>query len=110
MFSQLTPKNFHVQYLDVNRHWSPRSEQFAGGDNLITAIMRGWEVSETVYKEDLWHAGVRQAALYHFHLTRDEREITMPVVENPYVTRMLYTSPFEVLPLPTANTEAEQVS
>jgi hypothetical protein len=107
MFIQPNPKNFHIQYLDVNRHWSPRSEKFAGGDNLLTALMRGWEISDKVEKESYWHAGVRQITVYHFRLRRNDQEIAMPVLANPYVNRMLFTSPFSVVERQTQHDEVD---
>ncbi len=109
MFLQPNPKNFHVQYPNINRHWSPRSEEFAGGDSLLTAIMRGWEVGDTVIKEEHWHAGVRLVSVYRFKLRRGEREITMPVLENPYVTRMLFMEAFEVVTMPSSDESKQKI-
>ena len=39
---QGNPSNYHVQYLDVTKHWDPDSENYAGGDALVTALSRGW--------------------------------------------------------------------
>ena len=100
MFLNPNPKNFHVQYPDVNRHWSQRSESFAGADSLVTAMMRGWDISHEVHKEEYWLDGARCVNLYHFRLRKNDREIVMPVLENPYVTRLLFMSPFEVMALP----------
>jgi len=97
MFLQPNPKNYHVQYPNINRHWSPRSEKYAGGDHLMTAIARGWEIGHSVIREEHWHAGVRLVCVYYFQLRRGDQEITMPVIGNPYVTRMLYMEPFEIV-------------
>ena len=97
MFLTPNAKNFHVQYPDVNRHWSPRSEDFAGADCLVTAMMRGWELGYRVVHETHMHGGARMVNIYRFQLRKGERQITMPVLENPYVTRLLFTSPFEII-------------
>lgn len=97
MFLTRDAKNFHVQYPNVNRHWSPRSEDFAGADCLVTAMMRGWELNNQVMHEVHMHGGARYVNIYHFRMRKGDREITMPVLENPYVTRLLFTSPFEVV-------------
>lgn len=97
MFVQHNPKNFHVMYPNTMRHWSPRSEAFAGGDSLLTAISRGWEIHSEVTRERFWHAGVRCVSIYHFRLRKGEREIVMPVLENPYITRMLFNTDFDVI-------------
>jgi hypothetical protein len=108
VFLQPDSKNFHVQYPDVNRHWSPNSEDYAGGDCLLTAINRGWEIGNEVVKEEHWHAGVRMVAVYRFRLRRGDQEIVMPVIENPYVTRLLYMSPFEVTEAKEAGDKSKQ--
>ena len=73
MFMQPDPKNFHVQYIDVNRHWSPRSEKYAGGDNLLTAIMRGWEIGNLVTLEQHWNKSGRCVSIYTFLLRKGDR-------------------------------------
>jgi hypothetical protein len=105
MFQINNAKNFHVQYADVHRHWSPRSEQYAGGDCLLTAVLRGWEVSNRVEHEQIMQGAARSVNVYHFHMRKGDREIRMPVIENPYVTRLLFTSPFDVVQV-EAGTEA----
>ena len=109
MFLKITPKNFHVQYPNILRHWSPRSEAFAGGDNLMTAVSRGWEVGNQVTCQKFWHAGVRCVSVYHFTLRKGDTEISMPVIENPYITRMLFTGPFEVID-EEANDKSKEVA
>lgn len=110
MFMQPTPKNYHVQYLDVTHHWSPRSEAFAGGDALLTALQRGWEVANTVEEEKYWHADVRAVSVYRFTLRRGDQEIIMPVIENPYVTRMLFMEPFDVVERDEESAQRQEAS
>lgn len=84
--------NFHVQYQNVtSQHWSYSSEKFAGGDNLLTALSRGWEIDETVHLKRHWFAGMRCIEIYHFTIIRDDRTIDMAVVNNPYVNRFIQT-------------------
>ena len=106
MFLNQNPKNFHVQYPDVNRHWSPRSEEFAGADCLVTAMMRGWDVDDHVGHEQIAHGVARIVNVYHFRLQKGDRQMVMPVLENPYVTRLLFTSPFQVIPADSQRDEA----
>jgi len=110
MFMQPAPKNYHVQYLDVTHHWSPRSQKFAGGDALLTALQRGWEVANAVEEEKYWHGDARAVSVYHFTLRRDGVEIAMPVIENPYVTRMLFMEPFDVIERNEDTAERQEVS
>ncbi len=82
--------NYHFQYMDVSsQHWSFSSEKLAGGDNLLTALSRGWQLDDTVKMETVWYAGMRSSTIYHFTLVKGEQEIRMPVLSNPYVNRMV---------------------
>ncbi len=82
--------NYHVSYPDVNRHWSPKCERIAGGDALVTALMRGWTFATTnVYFEEFWLAGTRPVTVYHFELERGNERMAMPVMSNPYVRRVI---------------------
>jgi hypothetical protein len=92
-------QDYHVEYMDVLRHWSPRSEKYSGGDSLLTALYNGWELNETIYVEEAWHTGMRHAPLYHFELERDGETETMVVIDNPYVWRLSNKPEFRVLPL-----------
>lgn len=81
--------NFHMQYLDVtSQHWHPGSERFAGGDHLLTAIEKGWEISECALVTH-WYAGMRAVKIYHFVLKRGDQQMTMPVIDNPYIQRLI---------------------
>jgi hypothetical protein len=92
-------QDYHVEYVDVMRHWSPKSEKYSGGDSLLTALYSGWSLSETVYVEDAWHSGMRRVPLYHFELHRNGETCNMVVIDNPYVWRLAHKPEFKVLPL-----------
>lgn len=89
-----TPSSdFHVDYPDIVRHWSPLSEKYAGADCLITAVRHGWKVmTEEVYVENFWHAGTRLTSIYHMTLRRGDELMMMPVMSNPYARRLIYTN------------------
>ena len=91
--------NSHFEYMDVIRHWSPVSEKYAGGDALITLMSNGWQIGETVFYEEYWHAGSRLVMIYHVKMTNDGTEMQVPVLSNPYVNRMMMTMPVQVRPL-----------
>lgn len=85
-------KNFHVQYLDVtSQYWSPQSAQFAGGDHLLTALTNGWDIVSYEEKQH-WYAGSRCVTVYHFTLARNNEQMLMPVINNPYIERFLQQS------------------
>ncbi len=101
--------NYHVSYPDVNRHWSPKCERIAGGDALVTALMRGWTFSSTtIYFEEFWLAGTRPVTVYHFEMQRGQERMLMPVMSNPYVRRVLRMHRLQVKPMEEKLASREQ--
>jgi hypothetical protein len=88
--------NANVEYIEVSHYWSPTSEKYAGCDQLLTALFKGWEVDENVYLESYWHSASREVNIYHFTLHRKGQQLVMPVLSNPYLRRMLQRMPFKV--------------
>jgi hypothetical protein len=81
--------NFHMQYLDVtSQHWHPGSERFAGGDHLLTAVENGWEIDQCLLVTH-WYAGMRGVKVYNFSLKRGDQQMIMPVIDNPYIQRLI---------------------
>lgn len=91
--------NEHYSYFESTRNWSPESEKYAGGDALITALRRRWQVRGPVYQEDHWQAGARLVTVYHFDLHNNDRAMEMPVLSNPYVQRMLLMLDVQIVPI-----------
>src|SRR5664279_4292381 len=96
--------NLHSQYPAFFRHWCDTSEQFAGGDALLTALQNHWIASDTCYEEQYWHAGTRLVTIYHFDLRNGDESLHMPVIANPYVRRVVREENFKVVPLDQAQT------
>jgi hypothetical protein len=93
--------NSHFEYMDVVRHWSPKSEKFAGGDAVVTLLTcEDWKIDETVFYEQYWCAGSRLVTIYHMEMHRDGETMTVPVLANPYVRRMVDSTMFQLRPLP----------
>lgn len=90
--------NFHVEYMDVIQHWSPNSEKYAGGDGLLTMIYRGWQVKNPVMLEERMFAGMRQVNIYHITLERNGETVTMPVIHNPFINRMIAGNKIQLIP------------
>ncbi|GAB4522906.1 MAG: hypothetical protein OHK0046_36130 [Anaerolineae bacterium] len=88
--------NFHVEYMDVTQHWNEKSEQFAGADGLLTMLYNGWEMKKKVKRQEHWFAGMRAVCVYHIELERNGETVTMPVIQNPYIGRMLLQNGVEV--------------
>jgi hypothetical protein len=81
--------NMQMYYTDTPRHWCPHSEQFTGADSLITALRHGWALCRQVYREEFLLQGSRHTTIYFFELRRNGEIITMPVVGNPFVVRLV---------------------
>lgn len=75
---------------DIHRHWNDVSERYTGGDALVTALDEGWEIRGVVFRQEHWLAGVRRITVYHIELERDAEKRKMLVLQNPFVTKMLY--------------------
>ena len=71
------------------RHWHHKSERFAGGDCLATALMTGWVLKVPIIMDVYWCMGSRQVNVYHCDLVRDEERMHMPVLGNPYMDRLI---------------------
>ena len=83
-------RNLDSQDHDVtSQHWSFSSERYAGGDNLLTAIARGWAIDSKVRLRRHWFAGMRCIEIFHFTIRRDDVVADMAVLGNPYVYRYL---------------------
>lgn len=83
-------RSTHEKYTATYQHWCPQSENYAGGDHLISAFRAGWALHEQIaYAEQDWKSGNRPVTVYHFSLIRGEEQMIMPVISNPYVERYL---------------------
>lgn len=91
--------NSHFEYMDVVRHWSSKSQKYAGGDAVMTLLSNGWRIAETVFLEEYWHAGSRCVTIFHLEMHRDDEVMNVPVLSNPYVRRMVDTMPVQVRPV-----------
>lgn len=78
-----------IEDVDVYRHWHAPSEHFAGGDSLATLLLIGWTMKNAVFMDTYWLAGTRQVHVYHFELTRGDSSISIPVLCNPFVDRLI---------------------
>lgn len=88
--------NYHVQYQDVTtQYWHPGSEEFAGGDNLMTALYTGWNIAKCSLVKH-YYAGMRSVKVYRFHLSKGEQKMIMPVIYNPYIERLVDEEGYEL--------------
>lgn len=96
---EITNDSTSIEDIIAYRHWHAQSEMFAGGDSLTTALFLGWTMSENVSLEEHWYAGTRRVAVYYFELTRDNETVTMPVIGNPFVDRLIAMNGTQVIPV-----------
>lgn len=85
---RLEPEEKHS--CTIHRHWDEVSERYTGGDALFTAMDDGWTIRGVIFRQEHWLAGVRRVTVYHVELERDGESRRMVIVQNPYVTKMLY--------------------
>jgi len=103
MMNQNQQQGPPIQYQDTTtQHWSFSSEKFAGGDNLLTALARGWEIESKVILKRHWFAGARCIEIFHFTIKRGQIAAEMAVIGNPYVYRFLANYPLELVEEDTA--------
>lgn len=95
--SPLQIDGLHEMYTRTPRHWCPGSEPYTGADSLITAIDSGWKVSGRVFRENILLGRSRHTTVYHFRLRRNGKEAVMPVIETPFVIRLLHSYRFQVI-------------
>lgn len=81
--------NFHMQYSDLtSQHWHAESARYAGGDHLMTALEKDWDIQRCEMVRH-WYAGMRSVRIYEFELVKDQQTVVMPVLDNPYVERFI---------------------
>jgi hypothetical protein len=88
---------FPNSYAHIPRHWCPHSEQYAGGDALLTALCAGWQASGMIVQENHWFSGSRRVVVYRFALIRDMQVMIMAVIGNPYVVRLIAESRWRIV-------------
>ena len=71
-----------------HRHWCPQSEKFTTGDALRSALDEGWKIHGVVFEQEHWHNN-RRVLLNHLKLQQDGQCVTMVVVQNPFIVRLL---------------------
>lgn len=91
---------------DTRRHWSPTSQEYAPADVLIRFLTTGWKISPVVGLEQHRHAGVRKVDVYHFELTKDDKQQILPVQSNPVVRRLLHERGLRVVMLQNEGDDA----
>ena len=71
------------------RHWAQASQRYAPADVLFQYIRYGWQIDDAVFIETYYCLRSRSVNIYHFQLRREEERISVPVLANPAVRRLV---------------------
>jgi hypothetical protein len=84
-----SPFERELRSTDQRRHWSASCQTYASADVLVEHLADGWDIGSVVVQEVSWRGGGRHITVYHFELTRGNRMLAMPVLDNPIVHRLM---------------------
>jgi hypothetical protein len=101
------PQGMHEYYTLTDRHWHAGSEPYTGGDSLLTAIRNGWQLLNLAYEQIIQLRGGRTVHVIYFQFIQSSERITMPVVVNPFVERLLVERKMMLHPMREATSLSE---
>lgn len=78
-----------VEYDDDNRHWSPSSQPYAPADILFQYLREGWLLGDTVVIQVIQCFSGRCVEIYHFQLSSSSGHVSMPIIANPVILRLI---------------------
>jgi hypothetical protein len=84
------PDLFRPKIAENRRHWSPQSEEYASGEVLLHALEDDWHVQGVIFRQEVWLTGDRRTYVYHLELARGNETLKMKMVNNPFITRLIY--------------------
>jgi hypothetical protein len=82
-------RELYPNHIDVSRHWCRRSQRYAGVDALLGLLDNGWKIWGDISFDEHWFGESRHITVYHFILTKQDNRVTMHVVHNPVLERLL---------------------
>ncbi len=71
------------------RYWSPHSQQYAAGDQLLWYLGQGWLLDSRVEVQTHWFGEGRYILVYRFTLRKADRQMTLAVVGNPFTRELV---------------------
>ena len=89
MTNQFKLSDFYPSPFDPTCHWCPLSQPYAGVDALLRYLDRGWKVQADIGFDEHWFGESRRILVYRFILNRQDSCVTMHVVWNPVLERLL---------------------
>ncbi len=85
---------FYPNHLNLSRHWCPLSQRYTGVDALLSRLDNGWKIWGDIDFDEYWFGESRHTLIYHFMLIKQDNRVTMHVLHNPVLDRLL-TQPWE---------------
>jgi hypothetical protein len=89
MIHQFKLNDFYPGPFDMAHHWCPLSQPYAGVDALLGYLDSGWKVQGNIGLDEHWFGDSRHILVYRFILTNQTSCVTMHVVWNPVLRRLL---------------------
>ncbi len=70
------------------RYWSA-TQPYASGDQLARFLQAGWGIGQVVEVEHRWFGEARVITIYRVQLFRNDQQVTMRVMGNPFMRSLL---------------------
>ncbi len=86
-----------TEYINEPRHWCPLSEKYTGVDSLLSALLDGWEINRRVLRHETRISSYRSINIYYFELQRKSQIVTMAVVHNPHIVKVIQQYRLQVI-------------
>ena len=71
--------NDYLDYHSLQQHWSPESERYAGGDDLLVALDQGWQIAGPISCDVVWFRSPCRTRLFKVTLRRGDDILYMTV-------------------------------
>ncbi len=82
-----------------NYHWSSESQSYASGDILINYLRNGWTPAHSVMMQTFHFGGYRHVHVFRFRLTQGDQTLTIPVIANPIIDRLIRDCQMDCIPM-----------
>ena len=86
-YKHLHRLDFHA--ISKTGHWCPYSQDYAGAHNLLWALDQGWQLGPEARRVDYPTSTPCSVAVFYFTLHRDRNQMVMPVIDTPYLVRLI---------------------
>lgn len=77
------------QMISKTGHWCPLSQKYASAHNVLWALDHGWQIDPKVICIQYPRRAGCTVSVYRFTLYRDHSTLVMPVINTPYLLRLI---------------------